>query len=152
MKLRNKKTGEIIEFDAILPVKDVVGDSVAHLEYGSLAELNEEWEGYEEPKEYWYINEFGTPTKVDFVERETLYDKCRKNFGNYFETEEEAEKAVRKLKAWKLLKDLGFKIEGIRYRNNKSYIEWSISQKVRDDHFTSEAFNDALHLLFGDEE
>jgi hypothetical protein len=43
MKLRNRKTGEIIEFDAILPVKDVSGDSVAHLEYGSLAEMNAEW-------------------------------------------------------------------------------------------------------------
>ena len=56
MKLKNKKTGEIIEFDAILPVKDVSGDSVAHLEYNSLAELNEEWEDApEEPKESWYI-------------------------------------------------------------------------------------------------
>ena len=56
---------------------------------------------------------------------------------------------VEKLKAWKRLKDMGFKIAGIRYRDNKNYIEWSISQKVRGDHFMSEAFNDALHLLFG---
>ena len=67
MKLRNKKTGEIIEFDAILPVKDVVGDSVAHLEYGSLTELNEEWvDAPEEPEmSYWIdydgidVNEIG---------------------------------------------------------------------------------------------
>ena len=51
MKLRNRKTGEIIEFDAILPVKDVSGDSVAHLEYNSLTEFNEEWEDV--PEEEW---------------------------------------------------------------------------------------------------
>ena len=112
MKLRNKKTGEIgtlivdgaYKFVTNFAVED---DEMNRLgEYDSLAELNDEWEDApEKPKEYWYINEFGTPTKADFVGRETLYDKCRKNFGNYFETEEEAEKAVEKLKAWKRLKD-----------------------------------------------
>ena len=32
-----------------------------------------------------------------------------KSIGNYFETKEEAEKAVEKLKAWKRLKDKGFR-------------------------------------------
>ena len=32
-----------------------------------------------------------------------------KQIGNYFETKEEADKVVEKLKAWKRLKDLGFK-------------------------------------------
>lgn len=120
MRLRNKKTGErgiVSHFDnqsiVIYPVDEnwnAKGDK--KYVYASLAELNEEWEDApEEPKECWYINEFGTPTKADFVGRETLYDKCRKNFGNYFETKEEAEKAVEKLKAWKRLKDKGFRFD-----------------------------------------
>ena len=41
MKLRNKKTGEIVEATDFNIISD----------YNSLAELNEEWEDYEEPKE-----------------------------------------------------------------------------------------------------
>lgn len=106
MRLKNKKTGEmgdLIIDKALL----VVRTGTAWLHYSSLAELNEEWCDYEEPKEYWYINEFGTPTKADFVGRETLYDKCRKNFGNYFETEEDAKEAVEKLKAFANLRKRG---------------------------------------------
>lgn len=105
MRLRNKKTGEIIEFDAILPVKDVAGDSVAHLEYGSLAELNEEWEDYEEPKrKHWYMTSWG---EVWQYGDDPLHEEWRITLGNDFETKEEAEQAVRKLKAWKRLKDFG---------------------------------------------
>lgn len=120
MKLRNKRTGEIIEFDAILPVKDVAGDSVAHLEYGSLAELNDEWEDYEEPKEYWYYDT--TKNGVDKITH--LEDKGKDQaIGNYFETKEEAEKAVEKLKAWKRLKDNGFKIKGWKFTPDMKQIE-----------------------------
>lgn len=62
--------------------------------------------------QYWYINEFGTPIKADFVGRETLYDKCRKNFGNYFETEEKANKAAKRLKAFAILRKRGLKFNG----------------------------------------
>ena len=76
MKLRNKKTGEI--FDAIIREKGG-GDTYSLIvcemeayhhskstledthfildEYDTLAELNDEWEDYEEPKEYWHIAE-----------------------------------------------------------------------------------------------
>ena len=39
-------------------------------------------------------------------------DRNRFNLGNCFQTEEEAEKAVEKLKAWKRLKDSGLKFKG----------------------------------------
>ena len=57
MKLRNKKTGEIIE---LLAKPSFVKRNDDYLQsevntFNSLAELNEEWEDYEEPKEYWYI-------------------------------------------------------------------------------------------------
>lgn len=147
MKLRNKKTGEIIEFDAILPVKDVVGDSVAHLEYDSLAELNEEWEDYEEPKEYWFISTTGEVHR--FEGEDKTYTTGRKQLGNYFETREEAEKAVEKLKAFANLRKRGLKFDGWdENHHNLGIIEFSfpiVMESVRD-------FEKDLDLLFGGEE
>lgn len=148
MKLKNKKTGEIIE---LLAKPSFVKRNDDYLQsevntFNSLAELNAEWEDApEEPKSWWYINEFGTPIKADFVGRETLYDKCRKNFGNYFETKEEAEQAVEKLKAWKRLKDKGFRFNGwngTQIGSNISYISEVYYEGCTDD----------LDLLFGGEE
>jgi hypothetical protein len=157
MKLKNKKTGELGYFcfanwdSPTIIIMDKNGIQLA--KYNSLAELNEEWCDYKEPKEYYFINSLGGVIQpsdtTDWVLEDVTYHR---QIGNYFESREEAEKAVEKLKAWKLLKDMGFKIEGIRYRNHKNYIEWSISQKVRDDHFTAEGFNSALHLIFGGED
>lgn len=114
MKLRNKKTGEIKEVQPI-----TIGG------FRSLAELNEEWEDmpeeedYEEPEEYWYIDPmvcgvYCTKIKKD----EDLYD-FNKEIGNCFDTREEAEKAVEKLKAWKRLKDVGFR-----------FIDWELDMKT----------------------
>lgn len=143
MKLRNRKTGEIIEFDAILPVKDVSGDSVAHLEYGSLAELNEEWEDYEEPKEYWYIDYDGGILCGE--SDNSSAEKMMISMGNHFESLEEAEKAVEKLKAWKRLKDKGFRFNGW-YGGSKD-ISFSIPQEIIDKTTAKD-----LDLLFGGEE
>lgn len=69
MKLRNKKTGEIVENAYIRESHDFynkrtiavfVRDGNRPPErvstgYETLAELNEEWEDYEEPKEYKYV-------------------------------------------------------------------------------------------------
>ena len=151
--LRNKKTGEIGELQITEKHYAVaVGNGTANCNvkiYCTLDRLNEEWEDYKEPKEYWYIDIDGG-IMSDNVEDDTV--KVMREIGNYFDTREEAEKAVEKLRAWKVLKDMGFKIVGIRYRNNKNYVEWDIPQKVRDDYYAVSAFNDALHLLFGGEE
>lgn len=99
MKLRNKRTGEIKAFD------EVIREAYKWNNYNSLAELNEEWEDYEEPKEYWYIDCDG---EIEHdKDQGTGFDKDCKAIGNCFETKEEAEKAVEKLKAWKRLKDIG---------------------------------------------
>lgn len=117
MKLRNKKTGEIGNLaprgceDERLWVW-IDNKSKPEYRYNSLAELNEEWEDYDEPKEYWYIADNGE------IEKDTDdwddYEERMKEIGNYFETKEEAEKAVGKLKAWKRLKDGGFRFSHIR--------------------------------------
>ena len=59
----------------------------------------------EESKDYWYLNCNGDVIravyKSDDLERSLIA------IGNYFESPEEAEKAVEKLEAWKRLKDFG---------------------------------------------
>ncbi|MBQ1569614.1 MAG: hypothetical protein IIZ78_00715 [Clostridiales bacterium] len=139
MKLRNKKTGEIKNVNhnkVLIHFNDGQTECI-----NSLAELNEEWEDYEEPRFYWYVGFDGrvreAPTKsLKYYEKE---------FGNYFETREEAEKAVEKLKAWKRLKDKGFKF-GCWYGGSRD-ISFYISQEKLD----KETAKD-LDLLFGGEE
>lgn len=106
MKLRNKKTGEIGYLivgrgsDYYTVCNDEWDDCG---KYGSLAELNDDWEDYEEPKAY-YIGRCGTIEEFDPTKDVGLTEML-KEIGNYFETEEETEKAVEKIKAWQRLKD-----------------------------------------------
>ena len=66
-------------------------------------------EDYEEPKEVWYIDFQGVVRSASKEENNWFTES---EIGNYFETEEEAKKAVEKLKALKRLKDKGFKFVG----------------------------------------
>ena len=55
MKLKNKKTGEIISAESTDGVDGIwLYDQTNHttIRYSSLAKLNENWGDYEEPKEY----------------------------------------------------------------------------------------------------
>lgn len=130
MKLRNKKTGEIgepntIRHDGTVFVVTKIGmpyckESILG-KYRSLAELNEEWEDYEEPKPQvvYYIDRDGDIVSYKNVEypKRVFNTEQNKEIGNYFETKEEAEKAVEKLKAWKRLKDKGFRFDPVdRYK------------------------------------
>lgn len=106
MRLRNKRTGEIVDN--------------AYLFYGngmrvhSLAEINKEWEDatVKDIKYYYCISTTGDVHELVYYGELTQATKDKMAIGNYFETREEAEKAVEKLKAWKRLKDAGvsFKI------------------------------------------
>lgn len=103
MKLRNKKTREIGTTRVDYQELYVDTENGYTYCYKSLQAMCDEWEDYEEPKEYyWYIDDLGI-VSIDRVESSTI--AMRKNFGNYFATREEAEKAVEKLKTWKRLKD-----------------------------------------------
>jgi len=114
MRLKNKKTGEIGNLqpyggDGRIWVW-VDNRSRPEYRYNSLAELNAEWcDAPEEPKGYWFID-VGT-YEVDWCEENEDLE-ADKEIGNYFETKEQAELAVCKLKAWKRLKDNGFRFEG----------------------------------------
>ena len=153
MKLRNKKTGEIDDF-----IFEVIKDRidlyrrVGHSEtnniwhYDSLAEFNEEWEDYEEPMEHWCITMYGGITRIKDDE-EPIDDLIE--IGNYFNSKEDAYDAWDKLKAWKRLKDKGFRFEGynsdfegywVIYPNDTEGT-WCLAQDKAD-----------LDLLFGGEE
>ena len=155
MKLRNKKTGEIKDICEVLDMKKK--DGVLY-KYSSLDQLNAEWEdaSKEKLKEFWYIKPNGC------VERDNLgaiecdipkeyYDKMV-DIGNYFETEEEAKKAVEKLKAWKRLREKNFEFAGYDLYSgsgakDKTEGEFAISAVCSD--FVD---NKDLDLLFRGEE
>ena len=144
MKLRNKKTGEIVVADITRMVSGVKFDCGQ-----TLAEINEDWEDYEEPKEWWFIDSGGEVVETTYI---TEYDKTNlRKFGNYFETKEEAEKEVEKLKAWKRLKD-----KGIRFLGYDRYCDghWHINFTFDNYYCTGEPYSasDYLDLLFGGEE
>lgn len=147
MKLRNKKTGEIIEK---YPDKFVINSGEQIKQYNSLTELNEEWEDYEEPKEYWYVSCDGRALKAttDEDEYNEKHISGHKEIGNYFETREEAEEGVEKLKAWKRLKDKGFVFKGINEGDGsiKTGLLKGISLADCEEFFVD------MNLLFGDEE
>ncbi len=131
MKLKNKKTGEIKEVQPI-----TIGG------FRSLAELNEEWEDYEEPKEHWCVTMYGGITRIKDDE-EPIDDLIE--IGNYFNSKEDAYDARNKLKAWKRLKDKGFRFHD--WKEGTTYCleyEW---EGVR-----LHEIEDDLELLFGGEE
>lgn len=130
MKLKNKKTGEIKEVSPI-----AIGG------FRSLAELNEEWEDYEEVKEHWYINAMGLVFSCNDLSGE--YVEKLKRIGNYFETIKEAKRAVECLRAWKRLEDNGFKF--------RAYQLQELNIKFWLDHGYT-GMKDDLDLLFGSKE
>jgi len=112
-----------------------------------------EWkyeEDYEEPKEWYYIDISGVVKQGEDNVPTHLIEGMGQ-IGNYFKTKEEAEKAVEKLKAWKRLKDKGFRFVNWSYRYDQP--------KVKDHSYYNfiaickdgEVYKD-LDLLFGGEE
>ena len=130
MKLRNKKTGEIRDVgifgdNFLIEARDYPNDTTIVIK--SLAELCEEWgdckkrivhlEGIQ--------NVFFTPNGRVCID---------------YTTAKEAEQAVEKLKAWKRLKNNGFKFKGSQLQN--------LNIKFWLDHGYTE-MGDDLDLLFG---
>lgn len=148
MKLKNNKTGEIgylYEHSLTQDIIIVYDDRGIVGKYTSLAKLCEEWEDYEEPKGYWSYDTIDNNVTFNSISNEDDR-KADQEIGNYFETREEAELAVRKLKAWKRLKDKGFRfIEGYLDNNDDFII------KAKLDHVGLIDQPD-VHLLFGAEE
>lgn len=106
--------------------------------------LKELWkDATEEPKEYWWIN--GKGEVLSCIKG--ISEDSRKSIGNYFNTREEAELAVRKLKAWKRLKDNGFKFNGINEYDGSIKTLLTKQVKIKD----CVEFYEDMTLLFGGE-
>ena len=160
MKLKTKfededfELGEVADVDiATMPDGRIKAQAVAKsggvqtFFYDDLKTFANDWEDYyEETKEYWFIDEFGmVQQEIDYYydeNKSAIHDK-RLEIGNYFETKEEAEKAVEKLKAWKRLKDKGFRF------SYHSFLDRTISYKVP---VADEKIGKDLNLLFGGDE
>lgn len=120
MKLRNKQTGEIKEWDfgnwyqtILNPGNKEKYECNLNDFINRAVKFREEWEDYEKPKEHWCITMYGGITRIKDDE-EPIDDLIE--IGNYFNSKEDAYDAWDKLKAWKRLRDKGFEIEG--WNNN----------------------------------
>lgn len=119
MKLKNKKTGEILETarsSAVVRDKFRIFDENTnrYYTYSSLTELNAEWEDATEE-----------PIQVYIEGIQNVYMGGGRVYIDYASAQE-AEKALEKLRAWKRLKDKGFRVidygdEDIRYEIKDRY-------------------------------
>ena len=145
MKLKNKRTGEIGTLSAGAGTKYMILDEngVALSGYTYLRDLFLEWHDYEEPKVHWYIG-WNTGLRHDeYASADQI------EIGNYFKTKEEAERAVEKLRAWKRLRNRGFRFEewGERTKDYKIMITAILPMGLLEDNM--QACED-LDLLFND--
>ena len=148
MKLRNKKTGYVANWCID---KEVIRTCDGSIVYNSLADLNKEWEDVEkEPKYFWFIDDEGY-TETESEEYEDSLE-AMKSIGNYFETKEEAERIVEKLKAWKRLKDMRPDIVLLtNYTNKKFRYGLAFGFTDKEDEDLAEIDRD-MKLIFGGEE
>ena len=149
---KNKNTGEIGFLSYYGEVFRIIfkGHSRRPKVYDSLSEFVEAgWEDYEgpAPKEYWYIDWNGEVCRSDIHDGRT---ERMKLIGNYFETKEEAEKVVEKLKAFKRLKDKGISFKG-KVIDKKWYIEVKSDPEQRCFDEACDVWDDIM-LIFGGEE
>ena len=145
MKLRNNKTGEIIDIKDCLRLSD---------DFPNHYIIDSDWEDYEEPKRTWFIDPNCTPDYIDYGDN-PVTDNCYDDWnelGICFETKEEAKKAVEKLKAWKRVSE-----------DNFAFVDWYWEDKNVNENGSryfsiigvcdpSEISEDDLDLLFGGEE
>ena len=150
MKLVNRETGEIGYLYANKNENYIVldeNDEVLAV-YETLEAVVGEWQDYEEPKSG--IKDVWFPDVIE----------GRNNVVISFETREEAEQAVLKLKALERLRKNGFRFDGFRqdytrwssgqdaFRDGKRYIHFN---KADDDDWLKENWED-LKLVFKEEE
>jgi hypothetical protein len=136
MKLRNKKTGEIVSLEGELLFDNKV---MLLKQYTSLAELNEYWEDYEEPKGS--ALDLMILTLMNCIENEPDEDMVDL---------EDCKQMLEKLKAWKRLKGHNLRVE----RGQRIFVNTDnklTSQKPLFVVDTYEEVEDDLDLLFEEE-
>ena len=94
-------------------IEDDGGNRIA--EYDSIEALYRDFKDYEEPKEYYAIDLQGDIIRWARHSWDEKTTNKIKAIGNYFGTEEEAEKAAEKLKCFSNLKNHEFMFDGWYY-------------------------------------
>lgn len=146
MKLRNKKTGEIVKFETTI----YADTEDKTYEFNSIAELNDEWEDYEEPsKTIWQIKDSGELQDFEEDDFSDGYIESSKSIGNYFYTREEAEQAVEKLKAAKRLKDKGLTFCAWKITDDGCSVDVETTLDAEIVRAEQKYITDDLNLLFG---
>ena len=107
MKLKNRKTGLVVELADSYMLSTPGGIVIGGKEYNTLRELNQDWEDFFEDRPVWVVDVDGEPWEAENLEEDVLA-KC-KTIGNGFATKEEAYLVSNKLRAWKKLSDKGFR-------------------------------------------
>lgn len=111
-------------------------------------EIFDEWfEETEELKKYYYIGSMGHVESAEYKGWE-LSLKLRKSIGNYFETEEEAEKYLEYLKAKAIIKEdtKGFKPNWQDTDEDKWCGVWDIIHKEVSTHITWYGQEDSIYF------
>lgn len=141
MKLRNKRTGEIIDiYKGNITLHYSQGRKTIH--FKRLEDLDD-WEDYEEPHETYRLTSYGEVVRFSSDSLSNAQKRDCVNIGNHFSTEAEAEQTLEKLKAWKRLKDGGFRFKG-----------WNAYGEIRFSMGYNKVYSslEDLDLLFGGEE
>lgn len=113
MKLQNKKTGDIWVLNINAEGDLWVSNGFEFYDINSIKQLADTFEDVE-PEEVWYIDFQGVIRSASKEENNWFKEN---EIGNCFETKEEAEKAVEKLKALTEAKEDGLKIKGYYYNH-----------------------------------
>ena len=145
MKLRNKNSGNVGEL-FVTEVFFRVRTEYGFVDYETLSKLNEEWEDCDESKDS--ALDLMILTLINFIENEPDEDKVDL---------EDCKQMLVKLKAWKRLRDKGFKFDGIAgivneiyFKANEQYTHIMVDEYTSDK--TEKEYIDDLMLLFGGEE
>ncbi len=101
-------------------------------------------------KEYWFIDYDGGIIPFNRI-KETATDRMMKAIGNYFETREEAEKAVERLRALKRLKDYNVKFN-LDFVRNRIDFTYSVNNPLLGVLDGEEQIFNNMKIVFGGEE
>ena len=150
MRFKNRKSGQIGNF--IINKDHFECTNLDYVpEYESISDLYKYWEDVDSGI-YWFISDTGIVHRSDESFSEDVDISLQQSIGNHFGSKEEAELAVRKLQAWKRLKDKGFKFDGYDVANRGGDNAICGQAYFKAGNYDREEIKSDLDLLFGGEE
>ena len=116
-----------------------LGIQINELEEKEITKSGKRWRGVKD-RFYWYIE--GDCKVYGEYEKDDDYDNARYVIGNYYKTEEEAEKTAEKMKIYTQLKDLALRL------NQGRKVDWNSSVQAKWHIYYDH--NDSLITTIGD--